>query len=258
MKLDKSKTTGIVGTAIVHAIVLLLLLVLCFRVPARQEESGMEVMLGNTDNAQGANEAYNYTPVETLQPEVTPQKPATENVAPPVKKEPIITQKDEPSAPIETAEEIEARKKAEAEKKAAQTASSQIASAFGKSSNMSAAKGNEGDNTTGTQGSPEGNPNSPSTKGNGIVGSYDLGGRSIVGSLPVPTESIQEEGNVVVNITVDPAGNVVATSINLQYTNTSNERMRSIAEKAAKRARFQPTNQTENQKGTITYSFKLR
>ena len=217
----------------------------------------MEVMLGNTENARGAKDAYNYTPVEAPQPKQTPTKPGIENVAPPAKETPLITQNDEPSAPVETAEETEARKKAEAEKKAAEKASAQIANAFGKSSNMSSAKGTEGEETNGTQGSPEGTASATNPKGNGIQGSYDLGGRSIVGSLPIPSENIQEEGNVVVNITVDPQGNVVGTSINLR-TNTTNSQMRNAAERAARRAKFQPSSQKENQTGTIIYYFKLR
>ena len=257
MKLDKTKITGIIGTAVVHLIAVVLLLVLHFRSPLQHEESGMEVMLGNTESAKGSVDAYNYTPVEAPQPEKTPVKPSIENVAPPVKDVPLITQKDEPTVPVETAEEIEARKKAEAEKKAAETASAQIANAFGKSNNMSSAKGTEGESANGIQGSPEGSASATSPRGNGIQGSYDLGGRSIVGSLPIPSENIQDEGNVVVNITVDPEGNVVGTSIILR-TNTTNEQMRNAAERAARRAKFQPSNQKENQTGTIIYYFKLR
>lgn len=257
MKIDQTKITGILGTAAVHLVAIVLLLVLCLRAPAKHEESGMEVMLGNTENARGTKDAYNYTPVEALQPKQTPTKPNIENVAPPSKETPLITQNDEPSAPVETAEEIEARKKAEAEKKAAEKASAQIANAFGKSSNMSSAKGTEVEETIGTQGSPDGSASATNPKGNGIQGSYDLGGRSIVGSLPIPSENIQEEGNVVVNITVDPQGNVVGTSINLR-TNTTNSQMRNAAERAARQAKFQPSSQKENQTGTIIYYFKLR
>ena len=60
-----------------------------------------------------------------------------------------------------------------------------------------------------------------------------------------------------VNITVNPAGQVIATSIN-RRTNTVNPELRKAAEDAAKRARFNPISTVDNQTGTITYYFKLR
>ena len=60
-----------------------------------------------------------------------------------------------------------------------------------------------------------------------------------------------------VTVTVNPAGEVVATSINLR-TNTTDPELRKAAEEAAKRARFDKINGVDNQTGTITYYFKLR
>jgi TonB family protein len=61
----------------------------------------------------------------------------------------------------------------------------------------------------------------------------------------------------VVTITVNPAGQVIATSINLR-TNTVNPELRKAAEDAARRARFNPIDGIDNQTGTITYYCKLR
>lgn len=92
----------------------------------------------------------------------------------------------------------------------------------------------------------------------GIQGTFDLNGRSISGEgLPRPITTVQAEGRVVVTITVNPAGEVVATSINLR-TNTSDSQLRKSAEDAAKRARFNKIDSKDNQTGTITYYFKLR
>lgn len=66
-----------------------------------------------------------------------------------------------------------------------------------------------------------------------------------------------EEGRVVVNITVNPAGVVIGTSINPQ-TNTVNSTLRKAAEDAAKKARFNTVEGPNNQTGTITYDFNLR
>ena len=62
---------------------------------------------------------------------------------------------------------------------------------------------------------------------------------------------------MVVNITVNPSGEVIATSIN-RRTNTVNPELRKAAEDAAKRARFNNIEGVDNQSGTITYYFKLR
>lgn len=91
-----------------------------------------------------------------------------------------------------------------------------------------------------------------------MQGTFNLDGRSIAGDgLPVPAIIVQDEGTVVVNITVNPAGKVVATSIN-QRTNTVNPELRKTAEEAAKKTCFNKIYDIDNQTGTITYHFKLR
>ena len=75
--------------------------------------------------------------------------------------------------------------------------------------------------------------------------------------MPRPVYNVQEEGRVVVSITVNPAGQVIATSINRQ-TNTVNAALRKAALDAAKKARFNAVEGVNNQTGTITYYFNLR
>ena len=111
---------------------------------------------------------------------------------------------------------------------------------------------------TGVEGSKDGNSPSGAKTGTGGYGTFDLGGRSIgEGGLPRPVYNVQEEGRVVVSITVNPAGHVIATSINRQ-TNTVNTALRKAAEDAARRARFNAVEGVNNQTGTITYYFNLR
>ena len=111
---------------------------------------------------------------------------------------------------------------------------------------------------TGTEGSKEGNFSTGAKTGTGGYGTFDLGGRSLgTGSLPKPAYNVQEEGRVVVNITVNPAGQVISTGINPQ-TNTVSSALRKAAEDAAKKARFNTVDGVTNQTGTITYYFNLR
>jgi TonB family protein len=134
-----------------------------------------------------------------------------------------------------------------------------MASAFGKGFEMGS-KGQATDEPTqeGTQGIETGVSAADKQVGIGVQGTFDLNGRSLTGDgLPRPINTVQDEGRVVVTITVNPAGQVIATSINLR-TNTVNPELRKAAEDAARRARFNPIDGIDNQTGTITYYFKLR
>ena len=284
--MKQNKITGIVGTIILHVVVLLLLLLLKLVAPEPQEEGGVPVMLGNTETAQGTDDPYSLTEVDVLpQPETSLPEP---EAAPELEgKQPMITQDDEPSIvvkkekpktekkktetkkpvkeekpkqpvkPVEQPKEkTEAEKRAEAERAAAQAAANKIAGAFGKGSQMGS-KGNAGSGT-GVQGSPDGNASEGKTSGVGGYGTFDLNGRSLgAGGLPVPVYNVQDEGRVVVTIVVNPAGQVISTSIN-KRTNTVNPTLRKAAEEAARKARFNKVDGVNNQSGTITYYFKLK
>lgn len=89
-------------------------------------------------------------------------------------------------------------------------------------------------------------------------GTWDLGGRDMLGELPRPAyNGIQEEGRVVVTITVNPEGSVIDTRIN-NRTNTTNVQLRNAAVEAARRTKFNAISGKNNQTGTITYYFKLK
>lgn len=275
--MKNSRIQGIVGTLIVHLVILLILLFVFIHGTEVQEEGGVPVMLGNTELSQGDSDPYTLTEVDILNepqmesvPEQTSDVEASEQemitqdveetvaVTPQKKKDTAKkTEKEQPkkTVPEKTREQIEAEKKAAAEKAAAEAAAKKIAGAFGKGTTM----GNKGSGTTGKgiEGSPTGNGNVGKFTGVGGVGSWDLNGRSLNGSLPVPVYNVQDEGRVVVTITVNPAGKVISTSIN-KRTNTVNAALRRAAEEAARKATFNTISGVNNQTGTITYYFKLR
>lgn len=275
--MKNSRIQGIVGTLIVHLVILLILLFVFIHGTEVQEEGGVPVMLGNTELSQGDSDPYTLTEVDILNepqmesvPEQTSDVEASEQemitqdveetvaVTPQKKKDTAKkTEKEQPkkTVPEKTREQIEAEKKAAAEKAAAEAAAKKIAGAFGKGTTM----GNKGSGTTGKgiEGSPTGNGNVGKSTGVGGVGSWDLNGRSLNGSLPVPVYNVQDEGRVVVTITVNPAGKVISTSIN-KRTNTVNAALRRAAEEAARKATFNTISGVNNQTGTITYYFKLR
>lgn len=280
--MKKSKVTGIIGTVVLHILVILLLFFCSLTRPEKQEEGGVPVMLGNTETAQGDADPFTLTEVDVLpQPETSVPEPET--TPEPEVKQPMITQDDEPSIqvkkekpkeekpkkevtpakksetkPVVTKpkEKTEAEKRAEAERAAAQAAASKIAGAFGKGSKMGS-KGTAGSGE-GIQGSSGGNGSTGKTSGIGGPGEFNLNGRSLgPGGLPVPVYNVQDEGRVVVEIEVNPGGKVVRTKID-KRTNTMNPALRRAAEEAARRARFNTVDGVNNQVGTITYNFKLK
>ena len=291
--MKKNKVTGLVGTLVLHVVLLILLFLIAISKPESQEEGGVPVMLGNMEMAQGYADPYTLTDVDILdEPQLPTEVSAPEPVpTPPVESE-MITQEDEPTIavpkketpkpapkketvkketpkkePVKPKEKTEAEKRAEAERlaaekkaaeerAAAEAAAKRIAGAFGKGTQM----GSKGNATSGEgiQGSPTGNAADGQTSGVGGYGTFDLNGRSLgPGGLPRPVYNVQEEGRVVVTIIVNPAGQVIHTSIN-KRTNTANAALRKAAEDAARKARFNAVGGVNNQTGTITYYFKLK
>ena len=291
--MKKNKITGLVGTFVLHAVLLALLFLIAISKPKAQEEGGVPVMLGNMELAQGDADPYTLTDVDILNEPQMPSEVETPEPVPEVPtKSDMITQDDEPTIAVpkkekpkpevkvekvkketpkkETVhpkEKTEAEKRAEAErlaaekrkaeeKAAAAIAAKRMAGAFGKGTQT----GSKGNASTGEglQGSPTGNAAEGKTTGVGGYGTFDLNGRSLgPGGLPMPVYNVQDEGRVVVTITVNPSGQVVHTSIN-KRTNTANAALRKAAEDAARKARFNTVSGVNNQTGTITYYFKLK
>ena len=143
--------------------------------------------------------------------------------------------------------EEEAGRKAEEEAKKRAAAQNLVTGAFGTNSGT--------DNTAnGVQGSGNGNNPTGASRGNAGYGDYDLGGRGIVGSLPKPTFNVNANGKVVVRITVNGNGQVIAAEPT-SGTTISNQTVRSAAVEAAKKARFAVKEGAGNVTGTITYYF---
>ncbi len=261
MEITREKIAGLVGTTIFAVLLLLLLLFTYFthRIPP-QELEGIPVMFGATEDAYGVTEApmAEVTPAPSQTPVVPEYRP----------NEPMITQTTEPTIDVEAQREEarrqallaeERRKQEEAERiRRAEEArrreiNQQMSGLFGESAGS---RGNtEG---SGTQGVSTGNAAQGSPSGTGGIGSYDLGGRSLgSGGLVQPRYNVNDYGTVVVNITVDPNGNVINTEIG-RGTNTPNTALRNEALRAARNTKFNAITSPNNQQGTITYRFNLK
>lgn len=85
--------------------------------------------------------------------------------------------------------------------------------------------------------------------------SFSLQGRSSI-DIPNPIYTCDTSGKIVVNITVDQYGQVIATSINKRSSTSSNECLTDMALEYAAGARFSKLPGRLSQPGTITYNFQ--
>lgn len=281
MKFTKDDIYSLVGTIVFHLIILLILWFTVLRTEVPEEDGGILVNFGNLDAASGF-----YEPRYTGETPQTPATPPPPTPTPPAEQqEELLTQDIEESASLEDAkkkeeekkkkeeeerkrreeaererkrqEEAERQRLAEEQRKREEEISNRVAGAFGMGSGNATSQG-DAESGTGNQGSPFGNADQGANEGVGGYGSFNLNGRSIgAGGLPRPAYTIQEEGRIVINITVDPKGNVIFAEIG-RGTNIDNASMRKSAIEAARKAKFNSISGANNQSGTITYTYKFR
>lgn len=161
--------------------------------------------------------------------------------------------------------EAEAKAKREAEERMAQEIRNRAKNAFGGNGagglgNADNSTGNGGGGSTGSAGNVNGDVNNSGTSGSAKSGngvSWSLGGRSLVGQLSKPQCRMTEEGEIVMQITVDKDGNVISAEP-VRGTKIVDQSMREAARKAAMKAKFNPNPKGNNQTGTITYKFSYK
>lgn len=285
-EISKDRIIGIAGTVGVHIVIIILLLFYVITPSSTHRWTepleGIPVMFGNVPDAGGRNEPSgrgnnakvdNTDITEAPNEVLAASQPQTATSTPAINNNNVATQDFEESVEIE-AKKAEAEKKrqeaiiaereraekAEAERKAAleaqkkQNINNQMAGLFGNGTG----DGSRGESSgTGTQGVPTGNASYGATSGVGGWGSYDLGGRGVGrGGLVKPSYTANDYGTVVVDIIVDPQGNVLEANLG-RGTNTPSTVLKNEALRAARTTKFNPVNKPGNQKGTITYKFNL-
>ena len=217
---------------------------------------------------------------ETQQEEVEETVAETEPISAPSEK--VITQDSEESIKIKKQEEakrkaeeadrqkkleaeriIKQRKAAEEKKKAEEAAKRKRLDDMmgGLNNSDGSATGGEGDdNQAGDKGNPNGDPNASGYYGNGGGGSggnYRLGDRKAV-SKPKPTYDCDEQGRVVVSISVDKSGRVISAQAGIKGTTNSATCLLTRAKEAALKTRFNSDSKAPTkQVGSIIYNFSL-
>jgi len=169
------------------------------------------------------------------------------------------------------AKEVAAQKKAAEEKRKIDEINARTRDAFGKSGTGPGGEGTGKDPNQGVtfpggnQGVPTGDPNSgnydPGGKGSGTQGSgisYSLAGRSAL-SMPKPDYPGNDEGIVVVQVSVDKNGNVTKAIAGVRGTTLADQQFWTAAQQAAMKAKFNVSADAPAiQQGTITYRFTLQ
>jgi outer membrane biosynthesis protein TonB len=283
-------------TTILMVILLLFMLIFGSTYMDPPIESGIAVNFGTTDTGSGTTETKrNPKPVaKTTQPEQVEEQqpeetePVEESQPDTSASEEVLTQESEESIAMKKAEEEakrkadeEAKAKAEAERVAkakAEAEAKRKAEEARKRAEIDALTNNlnseggtgsddgegEGPNDgEGNKGDPNGDPYAASYygapgSGSGGAGGYGLNGRSKLSGGEVDKQECNEEGRVVVKITVDRSGKVIDAVAGVKGTRNSAECLLKPAERAAYKYKWNADpNAPSRQIGFIVVNFKL-
>jgi len=293
---DKDRRRGLVGTILVHLVILVALLFLALRTPfPLPGEEGVEVNLGYDETGSGNVQSETPPPQsdptpppqpepKTTEPEPLPQE--EENLVQDIEEAPVIEEKKTEEPPEEIIEEPkeDEEKPVKEEIVEKEPEEETVDSAFvaeepaeelpveepkpvvnERALYPGSTKSGEGTSQgitegPGDQGRPQGFKDSDKYDGQGGKGngiSFSLGGR---GSkyLEKPSANFKEQGTVVVSIWVNRQGVVTKAQVSAKGTTILDPNLRKIAVDAAKNSTFieDPT-AAELQRGTITYNFIL-
>ena len=270
MNLTKEQMYGFGGSVIVCLLILLFLRYVFLQTEVRAEAEGILVEVGNVERA-FATVAPASSGQNLQVPDVLPVPEVLPDPAPSTPQPPVIAQTDEQTVAMEAERQRkEQERRAEQERREAErrrlekeqqrkdSISRQMATNFGAGDTSDGSKGTAA-SASGSQGSPQGNAANGAPRGTGGIGSFDLKGRSLRGgSLVPPAYNTLEEGTIVVDIKVNPQGDVIETTVRMRGTNITDANMRRSAEEAAKKTKFNAINDNQNQDGTITYNYNLK
>lgn len=248
---DKNSRSGLIGTILVHLLLLLMFLSfgMSYQDPAPENPGAMMINFGTSEEGSGDIESEESA---SSQPEnVTP----TENTNTSSAEEQVLTQNNT-EAPVIKSSETQAEEAVQ-EQSASQSLLDALNAANNANSNSE--DGNQGDSgNPGNQGDPKGDPNAHGTSPSGSSIGYSLGnGRGKV-SFKKPENPTQKDGTVVVDIWVNRSGEVTKAKAGARGSTTTNPILEKKAEEAAYAAKFKSDNNAPfEQKGTMTFVFIL-
>jgi len=292
---NTQKNLTALGTTIgVHALLLLGLLFAGFSAPPPppDQDLGMEVNLGTSDDGMGDVQPLNPNPPSNAAPAAAapqnepaptqdaastqdiatqddeeapeirqPEKPVEQPKEPPKNLEPKpekVTRRNNTTAPPAPTPPAP-KPRAEVPKDAFKNMNGANSGNNANGSNNSAGEGNTG--RPGDRGDINGDPNARGYTGGGLGGGrsdFRLRGRNLI-SRPQPTYEGDETGYIAVNIKVDRQGNVVSAAHSLRGSTLNDPTLIEIAKRAAREIRYNASpDAPEEQFGTIRFYFKVQ
>ena len=250
-------------TSIIFVILLILFFYLGLTSLDPPPENGIAINFGTTEFGNGE-----IQPTEAIQSAPTPTtaKPTTssdDDVISQDMEEAVVMKKTKKVEPTKTVakEEPKPQPKAVESPKPSKSTTDALSSLINGPKSDGKAKGGEGnDNKAGDKGSLNGDPYANSYYGSGTGAGngsgWGLNGRNI-STRGKEVQKCNESGTVVVQITVNRNGNVIAAKYTKGTTNT-NPCLIEPALATARKYRWQPdSNAPETQIGFITVNFKL-
>ncbi|MCD7963439.1 MAG: TonB family protein [Rikenellaceae bacterium] len=260
----KHKRAGLIATVIYVAMWVVLIFFVSFNLKSIDlEGEGILIDFGDGDTGLGIEDLYmNETTANVETPASSPQMTVQEEIITQEIEEAPVIAETRPETPRETERQtpVEQPKPAEETPPAEQPREVNQRALFpGRSDSNSQSQGEAGGE--GNQGNLAGSTDgSNSGTGLGTNGDrWNLSGRSLIGTLPAPEYNANEEGRVIIEIRVNPQGEVVSTSVVSLGSTTTNRILIEAAERAAKKARFNVNeNAPFSQVGTITYNFRIK
>lgn len=263
----KDKAIAVIGTIVVHSLLLLILIFIVFKTPIPpfpdSNAPGIEINFGN--NMEGTGDVENDKMGNTDNSSENVVKLNQSNPAD--NTDAVVTNSIEDESinikkikkPKKTENKIE---KTEPVKEVEEKPSSALAEALAKfktkKANSTGGDGNSGQ--AGNQGDPNGSLEGNGDGGTGDHGkgtNFNLRGRILL-KKPEITDDSQEEGKVVVEITVDETGKVIKANPGVRGSTTTNPMLYAKARQAAFSAKFNTSPEgIKEQKGTVTFVFIL-
>lgn len=248
-------------TSIIFVILLVLFFYLGLTSLDPPPENGIAINFGTTEQGSG-----NIQPTEAIQsaPKAAAAKQATaadDNVLSQDIEEAVVMKKTEKTQPKKETTKEEIKPKPKENPKPSKSTSDALSSLINGPKSDGKAQGAEGnDNVAGDKGSLNGNPYANSYYGSGggsgNGSGWGLNGRQI-SSRGKEVQKCNEFGTVVVQITVNRNGNVIAAKYTKGTTNT-NPCLIEPALATARKYKWQPDPKApETQIGFITVNFKL-
>lgn len=257
--ISKERIIAILATVLIHALLFWLLYELVITKPEKQEENS-SVILGEFEDVFG--EDFEITEVDVAEDASAVSQPE------PARVEPLVTA-DEESVPTPKVEENKAKEeelrkakeetdrkaKEEADRKAKEEADRKAKEEADRKAKEEAdnkakkAFGNKGSGASANIGSPDGNSSV------GVVA--NVSGRSHTYLATPEKKQVNDEGVIVVNVTVEADGTIKNAVVNNSRTTISNNELRNDAVNAAKKSTFNVIQGVDKAEGTITYRYKL-